>query len=109
MVGSLHCYQGSAEMAQEFIKLGFYIGIGGPITHTNNKKIRRMLRKIDINHVLVETDSPYLAPEEKRGEKNTSLNLKYIIRKIAVELDMTEDNVIEVTAKNAKELFNINV
>ena len=109
VVGSLHCYQGSAEMAQEFIKLGFYIGIGGPITHTNNKKIRRMLRKIDINHVLVETDSPYLAPEEKRGEKNTSLNLKYIIRKIAVELDMTEDNVIEVTAKNAKELFNINV
>jgi TatD DNase family protein len=108
VVGSLHCYQGSAEMAQEFIKLGFYIGIGGPITHTNNKKIRRMLRKIDINHVLVETDSPYLAPEEKRGEKNTSLNLKYIIRKIAVELDMTEDNVIEVTAKNAKELFNIN-
>ena len=109
VVGSLHCYQGSAEMAQEFIKLGFYIGIGGPITHTNNKKIRRMLRKIDINHVLVETDSPYLAPEEKRGEKNTSLNLKYIIRKIAVELDMTEDNVIEVTAKNAKELFNITV
>ena len=61
--GSLHSYNGSAEMAQEFIKLGFYIGIGGPVTHNNNKKIRKMLKRIDINHVLLETDSPYLAPE----------------------------------------------
>lgn len=107
VVGSLHCYQGSGEMAREFIKLGFYIGIGGPVTHTNNKKIRKMLKKIDINHILVETDSPYLTPEEKRGEKNTSLNLKYIIRKIAEELDIEEDKVIEITTDNAKRLFNI--
>ena len=107
VVGSLHCYQGSGEMAREFIKLGFYIGIGGPVTHKNNKKIRKMLKKIDINHILVETDSPYLTPEEKRGEKNTSLNLKYIIRKIAEELDIEEDKVIEITTDNAKRLFNI--
>ena len=68
----------------EFIKLGFYVGVGGPITHANNKKTRKMVKGIDINHILVETDSPYLPPEEKRGEKNTSLNLKYIIRKILV-------------------------
>ena len=107
VVGSLHCYQGSGEMAREFIKLGFYIGIGGPVTHKNNKKIRKMLKKIDINHILVETDSPYLTPEEKRGEKNTSLNLKYIIRKIAEELDIDEDRVIGITTDNAKRLFNI--
>lgn len=107
VVGSLHCYQGSGEMAREFIKLGFYIGIGGPVTHKNNKKIRKMLKKIDINHILVETDSPYLTPEEKRGEKNTSLNLKYIIRKIAEELDIEEDKVIEITTDNAKRLFKI--
>ena len=107
VVGSMHCYQGSAEMAQEFIKSGFYIGIGGPITHANNKKIRRMVKKIDINHVLVETDSPYLAPEEKRGEKNTSLNLKYIIKKIAEELDMEKEEELEITASNARELFKI--
>ena len=107
VVGSMHCYQGSAEMAQQFIKLGFYIGIGGPITHTNNKKTRRMLKKIDINHLLVETDSPYLTPEEKRGEKNTSLNLKYIISKIAEELDMPEDEIIKITTCNAKRLFYI--
>lgn len=107
VVGSLHCYQGSPEMAKEFIKLGFYIGIGGPITHTNNKKVRKMVEKIDIGHMLVETDSPYLSPQEKMGEINTSLNIKYIIRKIAEELDMQEDEVIEITTNNAKELFKI--
>ena len=107
VVGSMHCYQGSAEMAQEFIKLGFYIGVGGPITHNNNKKIRKMVKKIGIGHILVETDSPYLTPEEKRGEKNTSLNLKYIIRKIAEELDMEENKVMEITTENAKKVFRI--
>lgn len=107
VVGSMHCYQGSVEMAQEFIKLGFYIGIGGPITHKNNKKIRKIVKNIDIDHILVETDSPYLTPEEKRGEKNTSLNLKYITRKIAEELDMKEDEIIEITTENARELFRI--
>ena len=106
-VGSMHCYQGSAEMAQEFIKLGFYIGVGGPITHSNNKKARRMLNKIGIDHVLLETDSPYLSPQEKRDEKNTSLNLKYIIQKISEELDIPEEEVKEITTENAKELFKI--
>ena len=105
--GSMHCYQGSAEMAQEFIKLGFFIGIGGPVTHTNNKKIRKMLIQIDVNHMLVETDSPYLTPEEKRGEENTPLNIRYITRKIAEELDMKEEEVIEITEQNAKRLFKI--
>ncbi|WP_407416201.1 TatD family hydrolase [Methanobrevibacter sp.] len=107
VVGSMHSYNGSAEMAQEFIKLGFYIGIGGPVTHNNNKKIRKMLKRIDINHILVETDSPYLPPEEKRGEKNTPMNLKYITGKIAEEMDMDEDKVIEITTENAQTLFKI--
>lgn len=107
VVGSMHCYQGSVEMAREFIKLGFYIGVGGPVTHNNNKKIRKMVNQIDISHILVETDSPYLSPEEKRGEDNTPLNIEYIIGKIADEFDMTEDNVIEMTTENAKKLFKI--
>ncbi|WP_407392120.1 TatD family hydrolase [Methanobrevibacter sp.] len=107
LTGSMHCYQGSGEMALEFIKLGFYIGIGGPITHKNNKKAKKMLKKIDINHMLVETDSPYLTPEEKRGEKNTSLNLIYVIRKIAQELDMQDDEITEIATNNAKRLFKI--
>ena len=108
VLGSMHCYQGSGEMAQEFIKLGFYIGIGGPVTYPNNKKIKKMIKKIDINHMLIETDSPYLTPEEKRGEQNTPLNLKYIIRKLSEELDITENEIIQITTENAKKLFKIN-
>ena len=107
VVGSLHCYQGSAEMAREFIKLGFYIGIAGPITYTNNKKIRRMASQVGISHMLVETDSPYLTPEERRGERNTPLNLKYITGKLSRELGIEESEVIEATARNARELFGI--
>lgn len=107
VAGSMHCYLGSAEMAKQFIKLGFFIGIAGPITHTNNKKTRKMAKSIDVNHILVETDSPYLAPEQKRGEVNTPLNLRCITEKLAQELEMDEDKVIEITAGNAKKLFKI--
>ncbi|MBO6195017.1 MAG: TatD family hydrolase [Bacilli bacterium] len=107
VIGSMHCYQGSKEMAKEFIKLGFYIGIDGPITYNNNRKQKEMIKEIDIDHILVETDSPYLTPEPKRGEKNTSLNLIYIIRKIAEELNYTEDEMINITTNNAKKLFKI--
>ncbi|MBQ7928287.1 MAG: TatD family hydrolase [Methanobrevibacter sp.] len=107
VAGSMHCYLGSAEMAQQFIKLGFYIGIAGPITHTNNKKTRKMVKNIDVNHILVETDSPYLAPEQKRGQKNTSLNINYIIEKLAHEFDIGKDDVIEITTQNAKRLFKL--
>ena len=105
--GSMHSYQGSAEMAQNFIKLGFFIGIGGTITHSNNKKAKKTLHQIGIDHVLLETDSPYLPPEEKRGEANTPLNLKYIIEKIAMELDIEDKNVIEITTENARRLFKM--
>ena len=107
VVGSMHSYQGSVEMAKEFIKLGFYMGIGGTVTHTNNKKTRKMLNEIGIEHILLETDSPYLPPEEKRGEMNTPLNIKYIIKKIAEELNIEESEVIEITAENAKRLLKI--
>ena len=107
VVGSMHSYQGSAEMAQEFIKLGFYIGVGGTITHKNNRKAKETVKKIGIDHVVLETDSPYLAPEEKRGEENTSLNLKYIIRKIAEELAIEEKEIMEITTENAQRLFKI--
>lgn len=109
VVGSLHCYQGSSEMAKRFIELGFYMGIGGPITHKNNKKTTKMLKEIDVSHILVETDSPYLPPQERRGEPNTPQNILYVIRKIAEELDIDEYDVIEITSKNAKKLFKLNI
>lgn len=107
VAGSMHSYSGSAEMAHQFINQGFYIGISGTVTHKNNRKVRGMLSQIDISNMLVETDSPYMAPEEKRGELNTSLNLKYIIGKIAEELDMEYNEVSKITTKNARKLFKI--
>ena len=107
VVGSLHCYQSSAEMAKRFIDLGFYIGVGGPVTNENNKKTRKTVNEIDISHILVETDSPYLPPQEKKGEMNTPLNIRYVTGKIAKELDMNEDEIIRITSENAKRLFKI--
>lgn len=105
VIGSMHCYQGSSEMAKEFIKLGFYIGIDGPITYKNNKKQKEMIKNIDINHILVETDSPYLSPEPVRGEKNTSLNLIYILEKIGKELNMSIGDITNITTNNARRLY----
>lgn len=105
--GTIHCFSGSKEMAKEFIKLGFYIGIDGPITFKNNRKQVEMIKEIDLNHVLVETDSPYLSPEPKRGEKNTPLNLKYIIEKIATECNLTYDEAKKITTDNAIRLYNL--
>lgn len=105
--GSIHCYSGSTQMAQEFIKIGFCIGIDGPITFKNNKKQREMVKNIDINHILVETDSPYLSPEPNRGKVNTSLNLIYILKQIALELNMSEEEIIKLTTNNARNLFKI--
>ena len=105
--GVMHSYSGSSEMAKEFIKLGFKLGISGPVTFKNGRTMKEVVEKIDLKYLLTETDSPYLAPEQKRGEVNTPLNLSCITGKLAQELDMDEDKVIEITLANAKKLFKI--
>ena len=105
--GSMHCYSGSLEMAKEFIKLGFKIGIDGPITYKNNKKGIEVVKEIPIESLLLETDSPYLSPEPNRGKQNSPLKLIYIAEKVAEIKGTSVDEVIEKTTNNAKELFNI--
>ncbi len=105
--GSMHCYSGSIEMAKEFIKLGFKIGIDGPITYKNNKKGLEVVKNIDLKDILLETDSPYLSPEPNRGKENSPLNLIYIAEKIAIIKELPVEEVIEVTTNNAKELYKI--
>lgn len=105
--GSMHCYSGSLEMAKEFIKLGFLIGIDGPITFKNNKKGIEVVNEIPLDKLLLETDSPYLSPEPNRGKQNSPLNLIYIANKIAEIKEISTEEVIKGTTKNAKELFNI--
>ena len=105
--GTMHCYSGSLEMAKEFVKIGFYIGIDGPITFKNNKKGIEVVKEIPIERVLLETDSPYLSPEPNRGKQNSPLNLIYIAEKISEIKGISLDKVIEITNTNAKELFNL--
>ena len=105
--GIMHCYSGSYEMAKEFIKLGFLIGIGGVVTFKNAKTIKDVVRKIDISNISLETDSPYLSPEPKRGEKNDSTNLIYIVENISKIKNITTKEVIEKTGKSVSSMFKL--
>ena len=105
--GSMHCYSGSVEMAKKFIKLGFLIGLDGPITYSNNVKGIELVKEIPLEYLLLETDSPYLSPEPNRGKQNSPLNLIYIANKVADIKGISTDEVIDKTTNNAKELFNL--
>jgi len=105
--GSIHCFSGSLEMAKEFVKLGYYIGIGGVCTYKNAKNIINVIENIDMEYILLETDSPYLSPEPKRGLKNDSSNIPIIAKKIADVKDVDVLTVEKVTSENAKRLFDI--
>lgn len=105
--GSLHCYSGSKEMAKEFIKLGMYIGVGGIITFKNAKNIVDVVNSTDINHIILETDSPYLSPEPYRGEPNEPAHIKEIATKIAEVKSLKLQDVSSVTEANVRALFDI--
>ena len=105
--GVIHCYGGSLEMAREFIKLGYFLGIGGVVTFKNAKEIKRVVKEIDINYLLSETDSPYLTPHPYRGETNIPGYTKYVIEEIAKIKEMDVNEVEKILENNAKRLFNI--
>lgn len=105
--GVIHCYSYSKESAKEFLELGYYFGIGGVVTYSNAKKLQEAVKYIPLDHILVETDCPYLSPVPVRGKRNSSLNLPYIIEKIAMIKNMDSMEVEEATFKNAKKLFNM--
>ena len=103
--GSIHCYSGSPEMAKEYVKMGFHIGVGGVVTFPNAKKLVETVEAIPLESILIETDCPYLAPAPNRGKRNDSRNLKYIVEKIAEIKKLSPEEVAEVTENNAKSLF----
>lgn len=107
VVGIMHCFSGSVESAREFIKLGFLIGVGGIVTFKNAKKIKEVVKDIPLSSISTETDSPYLTPEPHRGEKNNPVNLKYIVKKIAEIKNISEQEVMDVTAKNICMKFDL--
>ena len=106
VIGSLHCFSSSKEMAERFIKLGFYIGIGGVCTYKNAKEIKEVIKAIDLEYIILETDTPYLSPEPVRKEKNTPCNIPIIASYIASLKDVDLSIVSRVTSANASHLFD---
>ena len=103
--GVIHCYSGSAPMAQDYADMGFYIGIGGSLTYKNNKKTVEVVEKLPLEKILIETDSPYLAPVPYRGRRNDSRLLKYVVEKISEIKNVPEIDICNITKNNAIELF----
>ncbi len=105
--GVIHCFSYSAQMAREYVKMGYYIGVGGVVTFKNAKKLKETVEQIPLEKILLETDCPYMAPEPYRGKRNSSLYLPYIAAKIAEIKGITEQEVINVTEQNACRMYQL--
>ncbi len=103
--GVIHCYSYSPELAREFVKMGYDIGVGGVVTFKNAKKLKETVQAIPLERILLETDCPYMAPEPHRGERNSSLYLPCVAEKIAELKGVTPEEVARITWENATELF----
>ena len=106
--GVMHCYSGSAEMAKEYVKLGMYISLGGPVTFKNAKEPKKVATEIDINRLLIETDSPFLAPDPYRGKRNESSYVRFVLAKIAELKNISVEEAERITTANANDLFGLN-
>ena len=104
--GSIHCFSGSVEMAREFIKLGYKIGIGGIITYKNAKTIKEVVKDTDLAYILLETDSPYLAPVPHRGEDNNPKHIPIIADEIASIKGTSSLDIARITTANAGAVFD---
>lgn len=103
----LHCFSGSRELAQQYVKLGATISIAGPVTFKNNRKTREVVEALPIEFLLVETDAPYLTPEPYRGKKNKVPYVEYTARKVAEIKGMDYEDVAKITCENAKVFYGI--
>ena len=105
--GVFHCYSGSAEMAKVLLDLGWYLGFDGPVTYKNAKKHREVLEICPMDRILIETDSPYLSPEPKRGTRNHSGNLELINAKLAEIKGVSPEEMARITMENGRRLFRL--
>ena len=105
LTGVLHCYSGSLEMARELWKLGYYIGIDGPLTFKNAGKLPAIVREAPQDKLLIETDSPYLAPVPKRGKRNEPAYVTFVAAKIAELRGESVEEVARYTTENARRLY----
>lgn len=104
--GVFHCFSGSEEEARKIIDLNFKLGIGGVVTFKNGD-LDKFLNKIDLKNIVLETDSPYLAPAPYRGKRNDSSNLIHIVDKLSEIYGVANDEIASITTNNAEALFNL--
>ncbi|MGN0307301.1 MAG: TatD family hydrolase [Lachnospiraceae bacterium] len=105
--GVIHCYSYTKETARDYLNWNYYFGIGGVSTFQNAKKLKEAVEYIPIENIVLETDSPYLAPAPYRGKRNSPLNLPIIAQAIARIKQMDVEEVIEVTGKNSRQLYHL--
>lgn len=103
--GVIHCYSYSKEMALEFVKMGYRIGVGGVVTFKNARKLKETVEAVPMEAILLETDCPYMAPEPHRGTRNDSSNIPYVVNTIAQIKGISTDEVEQITWENAMRLF----
>ena len=103
----LHCFSGSAELGVQYVKLGAYISVAGPVTYKNNKKTVAMAAAVPVDRLLIETDAPYLTPVPFRGKRNTPLFVEYTARRLAEIKEMTFEEIAVITRDNAMRFYGI--
>ena len=102
--GVFHCFSGSYETAMQIIDMGFYLGIGGVLTY-KNAGLQEVVQRLDLKHLVLETDAPYLTPAPFRGKRNESHYVHYIAQKLSELKDVSLDEIDRITTTNANELF----
>jgi TatD DNase family protein len=107
MKGIMHCFSGSSELAKQCMRLGFFISFAGPVTYQKSQRLQDIASWIELERVLVETDCPWLSPEEVRGKRNEPANLVYTVRKIARLRGVSFHTVAEATTVNARKLLQL--
>ena len=105
--GVIHCFSYGKEMAAEYLKMGYYLGIGGVLTFKNAKKLLEVAEMAPLDRLVLETDCPYLAPVPNRGKRNSSLNLPYVAEKLAEIKKCTPEEIIRATEENARKLYRL--
>ncbi len=105
--GVIHCFSGSKEVAAEYVKLGFYIGVGGVVTFKNGRVLKEVVEATPLTSIVTETDCPYLAPVPHRGSRNDSSNITYIIEEIAALKGMSAEEVAPILYENALRLYHL--
>ena len=106
LFGIFHCFTGTLEQAQQAISYNMKLGIGGIVTFKNGK-IDQFINKIDLKHIVLETDSPYLAPKPYRGKRNESLYINKVLEKLSELYDTSEEEIARITTENSKQVFGI--